>query len=81
MTEVYSGREQNWMPTLAGVLDICAAIRCLIGASVLGFLGTAAFGLPRTTGEPVPTWPFNLGFGFFGGLSLMAEQELNPKGV
>lgn len=62
---------ESWMPTLAGVLDICAALSCLIGALILGFIGSAAFGLPRNIGEPVPTWPFDMGFGLFAGLSML----------
>jgi hypothetical protein len=59
------------MPTLAGVLEICSGVTSLIGAAVLGLIGSAALTIPENLSEAVPDWPFSLGFGLFGGLSFM----------
>lgn len=64
-------QHRSWMPTTAGILDMCAGGSSLIGAAVLGFLGLAALNLPHNVGEPVPEWPFAMGFGLFFGLSMM----------
>jgi hypothetical protein len=62
---------RTWMPTLAGVLEICAGITSLIGAAILGLIGSAALTIPDNIAESVPDWPFSLGVGLFGGLFSM----------
>jgi len=63
--------ERPWMPTVAGILDICAGASSLIGGGVLAFLAVAARSVPHNVSEPVPEWPFAWGFAMFFSLSLM----------
>jgi hypothetical protein len=59
------------MATLAGILDICAGASSLIGGAVLAFLAVASWSLPHNVNEPMPHWPFEMGFGLFFSLSIM----------
>jgi hypothetical protein len=59
------------MPTVAGILDICAGASSLVGGTVLAFLALAARSIPYNVSEPVPEWPFVWGFAMFFGLSMM----------
>jgi len=59
------------MPTVAGILDICSGVSSLIGSAVLAFLAVASQSVPRGVAEPIPEWPFALGFGMFFGLAMM----------
>ncbi len=70
-TQVQPSREDPWMLTLAGVLDICAGATSLIGGSVLAFLAAGAWTIPHHINEPMAEWPLELGFGLFFGLSAM----------
>jgi hypothetical protein len=59
------------MPTVAGILEICAGASSLIGSAVLAFLALAARSVPRGVSEPVPEWPFDVGFAMFLGLATL----------
>jgi hypothetical protein len=59
------------MPTVAGIMDICAGASSLIGSAVLLFLAVAAWSVPRNVSEPVPKWPFEMGFAMFFGLAML----------
>jgi hypothetical protein len=64
-------RDRAWMPTVAGILDICAGGSSLIGSAVLAFLAVAARSVPNGVSEPIPEWPFEMGFAMFFGLATL----------
>jgi len=57
------------MPTVAGILNICAGGSSLIGSGVLAFIAVAAWSIPKGVSEPIPEWPFAIGFAMFFGLA------------
>ncbi|MDH3216420.1 MAG: hypothetical protein OEN01_09040 [Candidatus Krumholzibacteria bacterium] len=59
------------MPTVAGILEICAGATSLIGSFVLAFMAVASHSLPHGVSEPVPEWPFEMGFALFLGLATL----------
>lgn len=63
--------DRSWMPTMAGVLDLCAGASSLIGSAVLAFLAVAARAVPIGVSEPEARWPFDMGFVMFFGLSML----------
>jgi hypothetical protein len=63
--------DRSWMPTVAGILDICAGVSSLIGSAVLAFLAVAARSVPGGVSEPIPEWPFEMGFTMFFGLATL----------
>jgi len=63
--------DSSWMPTVAGILDICAGGSSLIGSAVLAFLAVAARSVPNGVSEPIPEWPFAMGFAMFFGLAAL----------
>jgi hypothetical protein len=64
-------RGRTWIPTVAGILEICAGATSLIGSGVLAFMAVAARSIPLGVSEPIPEWPFNMGFALFFGLATL----------
>jgi hypothetical protein len=63
--------QRTWMPTLAGVLDICAGGSGLIGSVPVAMIGIGVEGLVIPTDTPIGAIPLSFIGVFFVGLSLL----------